>query len=135
MIDIWSKVTIEPELREHIILSPAMINNFQQEAMRSANPVETLSKLLNDLGREKRDRIEQYNQERMVEDAAKIRDASSWPWGNVLPVKTQPWIVKREGQMRFGKISAFDLTTVRVDGDEGITYPSIEELVKIWSVD
>lgn len=73
-------------------------------------------------------------QDRMARDAAKIRNIDGWP-RDVLPMKTQYWITEAPGgRMRLAKIQAHDLLTVH--GDNGSeTYASIEDLVKVWSVD
>lgn len=75
-----------------------------------------------------------YRNERMARDAAKVRNILGWPRG-ILPMKTQYWITEAAGgQARFAKINPQDLLTVH--GDDGIeTFASIEDLVRVWSVD
>lgn len=78
----------------------------------------------------------QRRQERMDADLMKISDARTWPRFPTLPVKTQPWVTEEAGTPRFGYIHFEDRVTVMDDsGRDGTTYDSIEELVKVWSVD
>ncbi|WP_293811321.1 hypothetical protein [uncultured Bosea sp.] len=75
-----------------------------------------------------------YRQDRMHRDAAKIRNVDGWP-RDVLPMKTQYWVTEAAGgRMRLAKIHAHDLLTVE-DENGSETYASIEDLVRVWSVD
>jgi hypothetical protein len=133
---IWDTVTIDPSLREFIVLSPKDVHDLTMTAIKAPNPVARLSELLNERGRAKRDRIEGFNQERMAYDRTFLTDHTRWP-GSSCCVKEQPW-VKANGR-RYGVIYLDDFQRnrwiVHPDGETPEVFTSLEELVKVWSVD
>jgi hypothetical protein len=80
---------------------------------------------------------EEMRAKRMARDAARIRDVENWWTPHSLPMKTQPWETERRGHMSFGTIRPDQLTIVarNGNGDTLERFESIEELVKVWSVD
>jgi hypothetical protein len=126
----WGQAQIKPELREFITLSSRDIHDLTQEAAKAADPVARLSELLNERGAAKKAIREGYEADRMKEDAAKIQDIPSWP-GPVLHMKSQPWIERK----CFGVMYSDDLLMVLEAEIIPHYYTSIEELVKVWSVD
>lgn len=75
---------------------------------------------------------------RMAQDAAFIGDPSRWPMTGLCRLKEQPW-VKANGR-RFGAITRLDVRNgdwlVLVDGtDDFEEFDSLDELVRVWSVD
>lgn len=80
---------------------------------------------------------EEQKNERMAKDAAKIRAPETWWVLFQLYVKTQPWETERRGHMASGVIGPHDLTTVARNGNGSTIekFATIEELVKVWSVD
>lgn len=142
MNDIWNNVTVDEELREFIILSPKDINDLTREAMRQANPAQWLSDALNGRGLEKKMQTEVHNNRRMAQDLAFFRDFNRWPGiaddgDRSCAVKEQPWI-KANGR-RYGFAYESDFAAgrwiIHPEGEKPEMFASLEELVKIWSVD
>lgn len=69
---------------------------------------------------------------RMKEDIEFITSPGQWP-GSVICLKTQPWIEER----RFGLMSEPEGSKYSVVVNDGSIeyFSSVEELVKVWSID
>ena len=130
----WSKVTIKEELRSFTILSNADISQLTREAAASADPVAYLNEELEKRATSKKAARENVDAARMEEDADRINAVDRWP-NSHLPLKTQPWVTNKEGKMRFALIHCSDLLTVIEEGKAPVTFDSVAEIVKTWSVD
>lgn len=132
--DLWAKAQIEPDLREHILLSVKDVHQMTVAAMQAADPTAKLSELLNAHGRARKEAIERNNEARRAKDKAFFLDRQRWP-GRVCRVKTQPWIKER----RFGTVHGGDFACgrwiVRPENEAPALYASIDDLVREWSVD
>lgn len=130
----WSQVTIKEELRSFAILSSADVSQLTREAAASADPVTYLNQELEKRATAKKAARENVSAARMKEDADRINAVDKWP-GSHLPLKTQPWITNKEGKMRFAVIHCSDLLTVIEEDKAPVTFDSVAEIVKTWSVD
>lgn len=72
-------------------------------------------------------------QHRMRVDAERIGSPDRWPCYPMLCLKTQPWVQP----MRFADVFVgAPLTIIGKHGQPtGETFESVEEMVKVWSVD
>jgi len=135
---VWEQVTLDPELRGFVVLSPGDVSKLTIEALQQPDPAAWLSEQVARRGRAKRDAIERHNDERMTSDRAFFTDYSRWPYGGgSCAVKEQPWV--RAAGRRYGRVYQSDFEkgcwTVHPDGEPPEDFPSLEELVKVWSVD
>lgn len=131
---IWNQVKIDEELREFIVLSPADVSRMTMEALKWPDPAKRLSDMLTERGRTRRDAIEHNNLRQREADAVCIRDVASWP-ASTLRLKTQPWVSKKEGQMRFAYLHCNDILEVIHEGAKPYSFETVEDLVQVWSVD
>jgi hypothetical protein len=130
----WSKVTVREELRSFTILSNQDIAQLTHEAAKAEEPVAYLDQELEKRAAAKKAVRENVDAARMEKDAEQINAVDRWP-NSHLPLKTQPWVTNKEGKMRFALIHCSDLLTVIEEGKAPVTYPSVAEIVKTWSVD
>ncbi|AGC36165.1 hypothetical protein B7L88_gp123 [Rhizobium phage RHEph10] len=138
--DIWKKVKIDPELAKHVVLSPADVLHLAELAACAENPAEWLSTELTNRGQQRKNQVEARKIQRMKEDAARLRNFGAWPAIPVLALKTQPWVTEAAGTMRFATITRMTIERgapilVVVDDGPNETFDSVEDLVKVWSVD
>lgn len=132
--DWWSKVALDPDLTPFILLSTGDMAHLTELAGHAADPVAWLTEELHKRGRKRRDLLTHQKISRQQEDAARINDVANWP-GSHLRLKTQPWVTNAEGNMRFALIHCSDLKTVIEENKAPVTFESVTEIVKIWSVD
>jgi hypothetical protein len=122
---------------EELTFSSKDLHNMQRHLARAPDPAEALKQLMAEKIDEKAVQEAQRRMERMTKDAARISATDRWWDKRQLFVKSQPWITESTGQMRSGVIAPHDILTVAVNGN-GLTlekFDTIEDLVKIWSVD
>lgn len=134
--NIWTKVSIDPDLREFIMLSGNDIQDLSQRAAQQPDPVAWLTNELSNIGQKGRAEHEAHNRKRRDEDRAFFADRSRWPSEGCC-VKEQPW-VKANGR-RFGRVFKDDFERgnwiVYIEGEASETFASLSELVEVWSVD
>ena len=130
----WSKVTVRDDLRSFTVLSNQDISQLTREAAGAADPVAYISQELEKRAEAKKAARETASVERMSQDADRINAVDRWP-NSHLPLKTQPWVTNKEGKMRFALIHCSDLLTVIEEGKAPVTFDSVAEIVKTWSVD
>lgn len=71
---------------------------------------------------------------RKRDDIDMIRSPRLWPQRH-LRLKTQPWAVGADREIRFGHMKQDDQLTVYPDDGEPVMYDSLEQLTEVWSVD
>lgn len=82
---------------------------------------------------------EEQKQKLMAEDAKVLRHPNRWT-SDRLGLKKQPWLTEDGKNSEFGRILASNPLVVDVitsyNGHTGpFSYGSVEELVKVWSLD
>lgn len=81
----------------------------------------------------------EHGKKRMAEDAEMIRNPDRWPNFGALHLKEQPWV--KSSERRFGTIGLFNVNDrewkvmIKDTNGETETFSSVEEMVKVWSVD
>jgi len=135
--DIWQGAAqlIDPELRKFINLAPSDVRELTELAMHAEDPAAWLGEELNKRGKRKKDIRDAHNAQRMKQDKEKLLDPSTWPNPQMIRLKTQPWQNEGGQKMRFAVYYALKPLIVFSENEGKIAYASIEELVKVWSVD
>jgi len=135
-MDIFSKVKVDEALRPYVCLSTDKLAELIRECARSTDPADAMSKRLEEIGRNRRQAIEENKEVRKREDKAFFENYTRWP-GSYCCVKEQPWLpgqTRRFGTVYLDEFQAGNFT-VHVEGASTERFASLEALVEIWSVD